>query len=72
MVEPGLSEAIRLVFIDLLSIGKPSTINRGWLLPLNELIPRITTDADAPGIPDVLFTVKPATRPCNEFTKFSR
>src|ERR1051325_2978294 len=66
------SDASTPVFIVLLSSGSPSTIISGWLLPLMELTPRITIDAEAPGTPDVLVTSTPAIRPCSALTKFSR
>src|SRR5213078_801580 len=49
-----------------LSIGRPSTMISGWLLPLIELTPRMVIDEDAPGTPDVLVTSTPATRPDSE------
>jgi hypothetical protein len=38
-------------------------IMRGWLLLLIELMPLIVIDDDAPGIPELLVTSTPATRP---------
>src|SRR6476619_948886 len=70
--EPGASAASTFEFIVLLSIGRPSTIMSGWLLLLIELTPRIVMDDEAPGVPDVLVTCTPATRPCRALTKFSR
>ena len=61
--EPGASAAKTPVFNVLLSIGKPSIIINGWLLPLIELTPRIVIEEEAPGTPDELFTSTPATRP---------
>ena len=72
VAEPGASEASTLVFIVLLSIGSPSMMKSGWLLLLMELVPRIVIDDEAPGTPEVLFTVTPATRPCRALTKFVR
>src|SRR6476661_6051343 len=60
VAEPGASEPSAAVFIVLLSIGRPSTTNSGWLLLLIELTPRMVIDVEDPGTPDVLFTVTPA------------
>ena len=70
--EPGASEASDEVLSVLLSIGRPSMIMSGWLLPLIELTPRMVIDDEAPGTPDVLVTSTPATRPCSPLMKFSR
>ena len=61
--DPGASEAKTPVFNVLLSIGKPSIIINGWLLPLIELTPRMVMEEEAPGTPDELFTSTPAIRP---------
>ncbi|MNY19825.1 hypothetical protein D3C86_1532780 [compost metagenome] len=60
------------VFKVLLSIGNPSTIISGWLLPLIELTPRMVIDDEAPGTPEELVTSTPATLPCKALIKFSR
>ena len=70
--DPGASEASEPVLSVLLSIGRPSMIMSGWLLPLIELTPRMVIDEEAPGTPDVLVTSTPATRPCRPLMKFSR
>ena len=67
-----LSEKKAEVLKVLLSIGKPSTTNKGWLLPLMELTPLMVIAEDAPGTPDVLVTSTPATLPCKALIKFSR
>jgi hypothetical protein len=72
VTEPGASAASTLVLSVLLSIGRPSMIIRGWLLLLMELMPRIVIDDEAPGTPEVLVTLTPATLPCSALTKFSR
>ena len=46
-------------------------IINGWLLLLIELIPLMVIDEDEPGMPEVLVTWTPATRPCRPLTKFS-
>ena len=48
---------------DELSKGTPSTTYKGWLLPLNELTPRMITEFDAPGSEDVAEICTPATLP---------
>ena len=66
------SEASTPVFKVRLSIGSPSRIISGWLLLLIELMPLMTIDDDAPGMPEELVTSTPAMRPCSAFTKLSR
>ena len=66
------SDARRPVLSVRLSIGSPSTMISGWLLPLIEVTPRMMIEDDAPGTPDVLVTSTPATRPSSALTKFSR
>ena len=48
VTEPGASDASTPVFSVLLSIGRPSMIISGWLLPLIELTPRMVIDDEAP------------------------
>ena len=57
---------------ELLSIIKPSTTNKGWLLPSIEVGPLSTIVEEAPGIPVVAVIVAPGIRPANELIKFSR
>ncbi len=65
-------EANTPVEVVALLIGKPSTTNKGWLLPLNELIPLITIDVEAPGSPEVELISTPGTLPASALIKFSR
>ena len=49
-----------------LLIGNPSTTNKGWLSPSNELAPRIIIFAEPPKVPDAEFTLTPETLPARE------
>ena len=61
-----------------LSIGWPSTTNSGWLVPVRDASPRITTDAPAPGSPECVrtftfgaFAASAATTFCGSFERRS-
>src|ERR1700754_4613802 len=49
-----------------LSIGKPSTTIKAWLLPAIEEPPRKTTREELPGVDELDVMLTPATLPANE------
>ena len=53
-----------------LSIGCPSTTNKGWLVPVSDAAPRISTDAPAPGSPDCVRTTTFGAFPAREEIMF--
>ena len=54
-----------------LSAITPSITNKGWLVPDIELKPLRIIPEEAPAVPVVGVTLRPATLPCSAFTKFS-